>query len=440
MVKKINFGLIGAGNIGSATIRYIDENLRHIQERTGYQPVPAVVYDTDKKRVKFLDELETLKPIVAGSAEGIIKNPYIQIIVEATGKDEEALDIILRSFRSGKSVVTPNKLVIAKHMKEIFEEARKYGQSIGFEASVMGGVPIINTIRDTTDEAHGHLGILNGTTNYILTQIYHGSKMMEALKDAKQKGYAEPDPTMDLNGSDTACKNNILTAILHETDVGFQAVANELYREGIMNLLEFDIDFAFNEFEYVVKLLGKSRLREDGKLEIGTYPFLIPKDHPLASISDTVNAVYVNFKERGTHLYTGRGAGPDPTKVALVDDIIRIARERQAKNVYVPLIEKDIPIADPLEHLSRFYLRFDAVDRPGVLTKLSGVLGDNHISIASVIQPERKSAENSTVPVVLLTHESKAGDVFNAINYINTTYAGKLITGKTKVIRIENSH
>ncbi len=329
-MDMIKVGIIGAGgNIGSATLRYIDKESGYIAQKHGYRLVPAYVCDKNPASLDFLSGLKTV-PRIAKDPSEIIENPDVDIVVEATGQDEIAREIILESFKNGKSVVTPNKLVVAKYMTEIFDEARKHRQSIGFEASVMASVPLINALRDTTDKTRSHLGIFNGTTNYILTQMYAGKEREEALAYAKKEGYAEPDPTADIEGWDTAYKNKILTALLHQTDVGNNPIMNELYREGIENVSRIDTVFAEEEFGLVVKLLGKCKLRDDGKLEIGTYPTLIPSNHQLAGVKDAFNAIYIDFENRGVHLYVGRGAGPDPTKVPIADDIIRVAKERMS--------------------------------------------------------------------------------------------------------------
>jgi len=438
MAKKIPIGIIGAGgNIGSALLNHLDERADYIAWKHGYQIVPAYVNDSNIFSLNFLPELG-VSPKVAKDIGEILEDPEIKIIVETTGRDAEARDIILESFKKGKSVVTPNKLAVAKYMPVICEEARRYGQSIGFEASTMASVPVINTIRDTTDEIQGYLGIFNGTSNYVLTKMYDQNMEFDAaLKEAQAKGFAEPDPSNDINGSDTGHKNIIATAISFGTYPGYDTVANGFYREGIKGISKGDMDMALENFGLKIKLLAKSKLRDDGKLEIGTYPFLISEDHELAKVPDNFNAIYLISKDRGTHFYKGKGAGKEPTRVPIADDIIRIATEMAAGRSYVPEISNVIPVLRPEEHECPFYLRFDAVDKPGVLSTLSGVLGKNNISISSAIQ-KGKTDGNDTVPVVFLTHKAKAGAVYNATREIDWGHKGNIVKGYTVAIRVED--
>lgn len=432
--RQIHLGVIGCGKIGSATLRYIDERSDYISRKMGYELIPCSVFDKDEESLYALGDLSNIKPRIAGSAEEVIDDPETQIILEATGQDGQARDYIMESFRKGKSVVTPNKMVIAKYTRELFGEARRYGQELGFESSVMASVPVINNLRGNTDRIEKYLAILNGTSNLILTHMPERG-FEGALEYAQSIGAAEPDASADISGRDTANKNKILAVLSYGADIDYETITGQDFMEGIESITGLDINLA-GEFGYKVKLLGKSRLRDDGRLEIGTFPYLLDSGHMLANVDGTNNAIYVDFENRGPQMYYGKGAEPKPTRVAVVDDIIETAMKMRGGEVDIPPLLNDIELINPFSVRCPFYLRLSAVDRPGVLSKLSGILADNDVSIAKVIQ--KAKSDNESVPIVMLTHESSPGDILNATRYIDRTLRGKITTGETVAIRVEN--
>jgi homoserine dehydrogenase len=433
--REIHFSLIGCGNIGSATLRYVNERAGYIETGMGYRLIPEKVYDIDSGSLEFLGELENIRPKIASSVEEVIDDPKTKIIIEATGQDGPARDYIMESFGKGKSVVTPNKLVIAKYMRELFDEARSCGQELGFESSVMAGVPVINNLRGNTDIINKYLAILNGTSNLILTHIpergYDG-----ALKYARSIGAAEPDASSDTSGRDTANKNKILAALSYGADIDYDTMTSPLFLEGIENITDLDIEFA-GEFGYKIKLLGKSRMHKDGRLEIGTFPYLLNSSHILANVDGTNNAIYIDFESKGPELHYGEGAGPMPTRAGVVEDVIQTARKMRGGEVDIPSIWGGIELVDPSELKYPFYLRFSCFDKPGVSGKITTVLGDHEVSIASHVQ-KKELAEEESVPICMLTYEANVGKIKHAVNYIDETLKGNITTGDTVAIRVEN--
>jgi homoserine dehydrogenase len=444
MTRKISFGLIGTGNIGSSVIKYVDENFDYILKTKGYKLIPKMVYDINPKNLRFLRKLKTVKPEVAKSPWEVIRHPGIEIVVETTGNVEAGFNYACQAFDKGKGFATAGKDLIAERTRELFERARYAGQGIGFEASTMGGVPIINYLRRNTDKVISHRGILNGTSNLILTEMPERGKD-GAIRHAQEIGAAEPDHRKDTEGWDTANKNKILVALLYGADIGYEPVKSENFRYGIQDISELDIMFAGKKLKesveepgYKIKLLGRSKLREDGKLEVQTYPFLVKETDRLSGIEGTLNGLRLHLEKKGLQTFEGKGAEPGPTGATLVEDIMNLADQRQAGNIFVPYIGNDIEVVDPMSIKFPFYLRFTAYDRPGVLSKLSGVLGDNNVSIDTAIQKGQRIGDDETVPVFLVTYPAPASSVMHAVNYIDDALKGTFVKEKTTVIRVEN--
>jgi homoserine dehydrogenase len=352
------------------------------------------------------------------------------------GGIDKAKEYILKAMENGKHVVTANKALLAESGKEIYQAADTYGVSIAFEASVGGGIPVVRSFREGLSANHIQtiMGILNGTSNYILTRMTERElPYNEAVQEAIDLGYAEDPPTLDVDGTDAAHKLAILVSIAFGVPVSF----NRIYRQGIDKLTPEDIRFA-REFGYCIKLLAVARNRA-GKVAARVHPCMVPLDHIMASVNGVYNAIYLEGDFVGPNLYYGLGAGRRPSGSAVVSDIIYLARQiRKGVNKLIPPLAHVRPQDDaisiqPIDELNTaYYFRFAAVDKPGVLSKISGVLGDHEISIASVIQKGRE--EKGSVPVVMLTHEAQESNVVKALSLMENL---DVLTDDTIMIRVE---
>jgi homoserine dehydrogenase len=341
--------------------------------------------------------------------------------------------MILKAIRRKKHVVTANKALLASHGIEIFRSAEKSGVEIGFEAAVAGGIPIIKVIREglVANRIKAVYGIINGTTNYILTRMSaEKAEFSDVLRDAQKLGYAEADPTYDIEGIDSAHK----LAILASLAFGNQYTVRDVYREGISRISPMDIEFA-RELGYKLKLLGITK-ETGGRVELRVHPTMIPEEFLISKVDGVFNAVYVEGDAVGSTLYYGRGAGDLPTGSAVVSDIVDIARNVVSGSVgriaAFPRAENPMPLMKMDDVTSMYYFRFSAIDKPGVLSKISGILGKRNISIASVIQKDRH--EGKAVPLVVLTHLARERDVVGAMREITRL---SIVAGKPVVIRVE---
>jgi homoserine dehydrogenase len=351
------------------------------------------------------------------------------------GGIDQAKQYILRAIKKKKHVVTANKALLAEHGKEIYRAAEEHGVSLGFEASVGGGIPVIRALREGLSANHINtvMGILNGTSNYILTRMTEkGLPYGDAVEEAIQRGYAEDPPTLDVDGTDAAHKLAILVSIAFGAPVAFHSI----YREGIDRLTPDDIRFA-GEFGFCLKLLAIARNLGD-KVDARVHPAMVPLDHIMANVNGVYNAIYMEGDFVGSNLYYGLGAGRKATGSAVVSDLIHLARQlQQGVNWLIPPLAHvssptDVAI-QPIEDLTTpYYFRFSAIDQPGVLSKISGILGENDISIYSVIQKGREM--DGSVPVVMLTHEAKESSVVKALSQMDRL---EVLTDKTMVIRVE---
>jgi homoserine dehydrogenase len=425
---SVSVGLIGFGTVGSGTVKILLKNRDVLRQRLGF--------DIKLKRIADLDiESDRGIKLPAGmlvqDAEQVLNDPEIDIVVELIGGINPAKDFILRAIRNKKHVVTANKALLATEGNEIFSEARKHGVEIGFEASVAGGIPIIKVIREglVANRIMSVYGIINGTSNYILTKMTdEGGEFSDALKEAQRLGYAEADPTYDIEGIDSAHKLAILASLAYGIPLSF----DEVYKEGITKIASMDIEFA-KELGYKIKLLAIAK-SVDNEVELRVHPTMLPKDHLISKVDGVFNAVYVEGDAVGDTLYYGRGAGDMPTGSAVVSDISDIARNILAK-AKIPLIEVEespVKIRKMEDVRSMYYFRFTALDRPGVLSKISGILGENNISIASVIQKGRRIGE--AVPVVILTHMAREKDIRKALEEIDKL---PVVADRTYFIRVE---
>ena len=403
MTKVINVGLIGFGTIGTGVVKTLQMNGGLIAKRLGAEIRLKKIADLDIARDRGVQVEPSL---LTTRAEDILDDPEIHIVIELMGGYHPAREFLLKAVENGKHVVTANKALLAKHGEEIFRAVESKGLSMGFEASVGGGIPVIRTLKEgfAGDEIRSIYGIVNGTANYILSKMSdEGKSFQEALKEAQTLGFAEADPTFDVEGHDSAHKIAILALLAF----GARVPMDQVYMEGISRITPEDIDFA-RQFGYRIKLLAIAKRRGE-VLDIRVHPTMIPSGHPIANINGATNAIEIMGNAVGTSLLVGAGAGSLPTASAVTGDLVEIARNiLSGRTNRVPVQSflqehiRSMPIKPMDEMESEYYLRFSLKDKPGVLSKISGLLGDHGISIASVIQKER--LEGNWVPVVMTTH------------------------------------
>jgi homoserine dehydrogenase len=433
-MKKITVGLIGWGTVGSGVVKTLLENAAVIESRLGVPIELRRVADLDLERQR---PISLPKEMLTTRADDILEDPEIHIVIELMGGLGAAKTVICKALENGKYVVTANKALLAHAGNELFELAVKKGRAIGFEASVAGGIPLIKSLREglAANSIRTIFGILNGTANYILTRMTDAKLSFgEALAEAQALGYAEADPTLDIEGIDTAHKLAIASAIAFGTPIRFEKV----HIEGISGIAPLDVQFA-EEFGYQLKLLAISR-NEDGRIEMRVHPTLVPRNHVLASVKGAYNAVHIEGNAVGDIMLYGMGAGMMPTGSAVVSDLIDIARDilfntpgRIPPLAFLPDKLQKTEIKPISDITTRYYFRFSALDRPGVLSTISGILGKHHISIAAVIQKGRHAQES--VPVVMITHEALESNVRNALSEIDHL---DVVLAPTSLIRIEN--
>jgi len=434
-MKEIKVGLIGFGTVGAGVGKILQKNSRLIEKRMGAKLILKRIADIDLET----DRGVKLRPgILTRKAEDVIEDPEIDIVMELVGGIEPAKTYILKAIRNKKHIVTANKALLALYGDEIFREGNRFGVDINFEASVGGGIPLIRSIKEglIANRIQSIFGILNGTSNYILSKMTdEGRNFKEVLKEAQEKGYAEADPTYDIEGIDAAHKLAILIRLAFGTPFQFK----EIFIGGISEIMPLDIQFS-REFGYRVKLLAITKI-DDGKIEARVHPTMIPEGHLLSTVEGVFNAIYIQGDAVGPTLFYGQGAGQMPTGSAVVSDLVELGRNImiQASGRRVPLLSyqesaiEKIPLKKMDDVMMPFYMRFSALDRPGVLSKISGILGKNDISIASVIQKGRQV--NGAVPIVMMTHEAKEKNVHRALKEIDRL---GVILGKTMFIRVEN--
>lgn len=426
----INIGIIGFGIVGSGTAKVLLENKDILRERLGFELNLKRIADLDIVRDRGIKVPEG---VLTTDVNHIFDDPDIQIVVELIGGINPAKNFILKAIQKGKHVVTANKALLATEGTGIFDAAYQAGVEVGYEASVAGAIPIIKVMKESliANRIKAIYGIINGTSNYILTKMTEENvEFSQALKEAQALGYAEADPTFDIEGIDTAHKLTILATLAYGIPLSYESV----YIEGISKISTQDIGFA-SELGYKVKLLAITK-ESNGEIELRVHPTMLPKDYLIAKVDGPFNAVYVDGDATGSTLYYGRGAGSVPTGSAVVSDIADISRNIQKGAIgRVPTLPK-ISHAPGIKKIddvvSRYYFRFSALDKPGVLSKISGILGNYNISITSVIQKGRRLGE--AVPLVVLTHEAKERDMRKAIEEIDQL---PVVTGKTVIIRVE---
>ncbi len=432
-MKTINVGLIGAGTVGSGVIKILLESPSAFAGKLDREIALRSVADRSIGKKKELNLPRNI--VVTQDADEILNNPEINIVVELIGGIHPAKEIITKGLQNGKDIVTANKALLALHGSELFQIAHKYGKSISFEASVGSCIPVISALRDSfiANDIQHIFGIVNGTTNYVLTKMTKEHlKYDDALRDAQQKGYAEKDPSTDVDGIDSAHKLAILARMGFNCDFDY----DDIYVEGISDVELKDIYYA-HELGYTLKLLAVAK-KDDNGLELRVNPTLLPHEHPLSSVNGVFNAICISGNAIGETMLYGQGAGQMPTASAVVSDLVDVAlgRAKLTFDSIKPLsgsCEK-ANVLDISTIKMRYYLRYSITDKPGVLAKLTSVLGNHNISIASVIQKETK--ENELVPLVMMTHVAEEGNLQNALLEINNL---DIVKGKTKFLRVEET-
>ncbi|MFH2027534.1 MAG: homoserine dehydrogenase [Nanoarchaeota archaeon] len=418
-MPEINIGLIGIGTIGSGVVSILNKNRDLIEKRTGVRINIKKVCDLNLEPAKKLGLKDNQ---LTKDFNELINDPEINLIIELIGGYNPAKDIILRSLKNKKHVVTANKAVIAKYGKEIFKTAKENDVNIAFEAAVGGCIPIIKSIKESfaADRIKDIYGILNGTTNYILTRMEEGMGYQEALKKAQELGFAEADPTFDVEGKDAAQKLVILASLAFNAQL-----EDNIFTKGITKIDKTDIDYAA-ELGYKIKLLGIAK-DEDHGIELRLHPTMIPKNHELASVKNELNAIYLVGENIGKGMLYGKGAGQLPTATVVLGDVIDIAKGETEIFHF-----RERKIKDVSKIRSRYYLRINIVEKPGVLAKIAKVLGDNKISIAAV---QQKEENKEVVPIVMTTHDAVEEDMMEAVKEINKL---DVVKEDTFVIRIED--
>jgi len=432
-MREIGVGIIGIGTVGAGVVQVLQENGPEIERRLGarLRLVRVADKDIETDRGVALD-----RSLLTTDVADVVENPDIHIVAELVGGYEPAKTFLLRAIENGKHVVTANKALLAVHGEEIFAAARAKGVDVGFEASVGGGIPILRAVREgmAANRVRTVFGILNGTTNYILTEMKEKGEAFErVLREAQRLGYAEADPTFDVEGVDAAHKITILATMAFGCRVPF----SEVFTEGIRRITPQDIEYA-SDFGYDIKLLAVAK--QDGKrVDVRVHPTMIPSSHLLADVRGVYNAVYVDADFLGPTLYYGQGAGRRATASAVVGDLVELARNVQQGTSWrvPPRAYQEDALAPahlkPIEEVvCQYYLRFTALDKPGVLSRISGILGEYGISIESVVQKGRDAGQ--AVPLVFMTHEAKEADVRQALGEIDTL---GVTLGAPALIRIE---
>ena len=431
-MKDVRIALLGLGTVGGGVIKILESRRAMLEERAGCRLVLAAVADTDLTRRREGLDLRTL-PMTADTA-GVLADPAVQIVIELVGGLEPARSLILKALAAGKHVVTANKALLAHHGAELYDEARRRGVTLAFEAAVAGGIPLIQAVKEglVANRILSVFGIVNGTSNYILSKMTdEGLDFSVVLKEAQAAGYAEADPTLDIEGMDSAHKLQILVTLAFRTFVDLK----DIHTEGITRVTSSDIAYA-RELGYRIKLLAIAKAA-DGGVEVRVHPTMIPAASPLAAVSGVFNAIFITGDAVGDLMFYGRGAGQMPTASAVWADTLDIAR-RIAHDI--PALALELPSAGPASLPLRpmdairccYYMRVMAQDRPGVLSKVAGILGDNNISIANVIQKGRAARE--AVPVVMMTHEARERDMRQALAAIDRLPD---VAAATTMIRVE---
>lgn len=438
-MEQINIGMIGGGTVGSGVYHALQVNRNLLESRVG------IKINLVKIAVKAIDEPRPYKiprNLLITDWRSVVEDPRVNIVIELAGGTTVAKEMVLTALKLGKPVITANKALLSAYGEELFSVANKTGTNIYYEASVAGGIPIIKAIREgfVGNRIVDIYGIVNGTCNYILSKMrQEGADFEEVLKEAQKQGYAEADPSLDVDGYDSMHKIGILASLSH----GFWVPQSKIYVEGIRHISKLDIKFA-KDLGYTIKLLGIVKLinsdkgaKENGsKIQVSVYPALIPDSHVLANVNGVFNAVFVRGNIVGDTLFYGRGAGKDATASAVLSDIADAALDLKygTKSRLKPFVPheqngKVVPIG---EIVSKYYIRLNVIDKPGVLASIAQIFGKSNIGIASVIQPE--SREGEIVPLIMMMHEAPNSAMVKALEKISKL---PVVKSKPVMIRVE---
>lgn len=436
---KVNIGIVGYGVVGSSVVKILEKDKDLISQKSGFEINVKKVYTRSwNKKLKYpLPEEKK-----AYSIDEIINDKEIDIVVELAGGIDFPYKVITQAIKNNKNIVTANKALLAEKGKDIFSLAEEKNVRIGFEAAVAGGIPIIKALREglVANEIKKVYGILNGTTNYILTSMYNeGKSFEEALKEAQEKGYAEADPTLDINGTDAAHKISILASLSYGGFIDF----SQIYIEGIQNIDLLDIELG-RELGYILKLIAIAKSHGE-EVEIRVNPTFLPSWHPLSKVDGVFNAVMVEGNNVGETMFYGKGAGGLPTASAVISDIVNIGKSilnnlgKELEITSMNWRHKDLNLTKVKDFYTRYYIRFSVPDITGILAKIASVFANYNISIAAVIQKEKvlklqKNTKEKIVPLVILTHTASENNIQSAIKEILT----KNYSEDAVIIRVED--
>lgn len=442
-MQQVNLGIIGAGTVGGGVYQAIQKNGALIASRIGVKLHVGAMVTRDLKKKR---PVEIPSGLLTTNWREVVENPHIQVVVELMGGTTVAREVVLRALELGKPVVLANKALLSAYGEELFETAQNFGTNLYYEASVAGGIPIIKVLREGLigNRITRLYGIVNGTCNYILTRMkLEGADFGEVLADAQRLGYAEAEPSLDIDGHDAAHKTGILASLAH----GFWVNPKQIHVEGIRQISKLDIQFA-GQLGYTIKLLGivkketapapsGQKKRAKASVQVSVYPTLVPNSHVLASVNQVFNAVLVRGDVVGDTLYYGRGAGQDPTASAVLSDLADAALDLKcsSKNRVPPFVphEREGAVTKIDDVVSKYYVRLSVVDRPGTLAKIATILGASRIGISSVIQPEGQFGEN--VPLILMIHDAPNAAMKKALEKISRLAVS---TAPPVMIRVEN--
>lgn len=434
-MRDINVGLLGFGTIGTGVVKLLAQNGSLIEGKLGARLALKKIADLD---ITTDRGVPVATGVLSNNVNEVLNDPEISVVIELIGGYEPARTFVLKAIENGKHVVTANKALLAVHGSEIYAAAAKNGVEVLYEAAVGGGIPVLSAIKGNlaANNFTTVLGILNGTCNYILTRMtQEGADFDQVLKKAQELGYAEADPTFDIEGIDTTHKLSILLSLCFGTEVKFR----DIHTEGISSISSLDINYA-RDFGYKIKLLAIGK-RDGAMIEARVHPTMIPVNYPLADVDGAFNAIRLTGDFVGPVMLYGKGAGMNPTASAIVGDVIEISRNilagikrRTSPLGYLEERVGNLAIKPIGETVSKYYIRFSVVDKPGVIARIAGELGRNNISIASMIQTARSIQDS--VPIVIMTHEAREMDIRQALTEID---AFDIIREKSNLIRIEDN-
>ena len=425
MKRELGIGMLGCGVVGSQVARLLTEDSGDFAARSGAKLSlkKIAVRDVAAKREHVKSDLLTK------DADALVNEPSIDIVIEVMGGIEPARTLILKAIANGKSIITANKALLAKHGAELFEAADKKGVDLYYEAAVGGAIPILRPLRESIvgDHVHRIMGIVNGTTNYILTKMdEEGSDFSAALKEAQQLGFAEADPTADVEGHDAAAKAAILAGLAFHTRV----TSDQVSAEGITKISARDVAVA-HDINNVIKLLAIAELTEKGEVSVRVQPTLLPRQHPLAAVRNAFNAIFVEAESAGELMFYGRGAGGAPTASAILGDLIAIARNMTSGGAgHGESDYAELKFADPGSVNTRYLIRLDVNDRPGVLASVAQIFAINKVSIETV----RQSGRGNSAELIVMTHSAEEGSLGKTVKELAKS---EVVKSVESVLRVE---